>query len=271
MQQDRVSGASEIEQKIIEFISPYLGTEELFEKCRELLSTYPSMASLWNIANFAFLHEEGAKRHFNEMIEAGKQVVYQGVHAVKKHVTVLTHSRSATLSKILLACADKGITVICSESRPGYEGRKLAGELSEGGIEVVITTDAELFSHVDEADMVMVGADAILTQCIVNKTGTSALALYAREKEREVYVVSSSYKAFPFVFLKEENGEEVWKEAPHRVTVVNRYFDVTPLSHITHFITENGISDAPPSFHFPVADEIQKIKKIISPSYMLVE
>ncbi|HDN50975.1 MAG TPA: hypothetical protein ENG06_04280 [Thermoplasmatales archaeon] len=132
MQQDRVSGASEIEQKIIEFISPYLGTEELFEKCRELLSTYPSMGSLWNIANFAFLHEEGAQRHFNEMIEAGKQVVYQGVHAVKKHVTVLTHSRSATLSKILLACADKGITVICSESRPGYEGRKLAGNCQRG-------------------------------------------------------------------------------------------------------------------------------------------
>lgn len=255
----------------METIIPNLGKETLFEKCHELLRTYPSMGSLWNIANCAFIHGEEAPRHFARMVDAGMRVVRHGIHAIGSHATVLTHSRSATVSQILQACAEKDITVICSESRPGYEGRILARELSGEGVDVVFTTDAELFSHVDEADIVMVGADTILKEHVVNKTGTSALASYARTKEKEVWVVSASHKAFPFVFLKEEGGEEVWKDAPEEVRVVNRYFDVTPLSHITRFITEHGISDAAPAHRATISDEIGRIRTLLSSSYVLVK
>jgi len=67
--QDKISGAAEIERKAISHIKRYVGKKELFGKCHSLLESYPSMASMWNIANFAFLDDaksmEKSKKQFS--------------------------------------------------------------------------------------------------------------------------------------------------------------------------------------------------------------
>jgi len=151
MKQDKISGAAEIETKAMDYISKYLGKKELFEKCFIMLSLYPSMASIWNIANFAFLYGKEAKEKFEEMKKANEKVVEHGKKVIRDGYTILTYSRSSTVAKILKACKSKDIKIICSESRPKYEGRKLAKELCNQ-FEVVLTTDAALFSFLDEAD-----------------------------------------------------------------------------------------------------------------------
>ncbi len=266
--QDRVSGAAEIEQKVISYIGKYVGSEELFEKCHSLLEKYPSMASIWNIANFAFLDDV---KSMEEMGKANEEVILNGIDAVKGNSVILTYSRSSTVSKILQGCRDNDIRVICSESRPKYEGRKLAKELTSKGIDVVFTTDAALGFMVDEADMILIGADAILEDRIVNKAGTAPLLTYANEEGKEVYVAASPYKAFPFVFVKEECRKEVWKDSPERVEIKNFYFDVADIRHVNYFITEKGISKSAPEFTGKLADEILEIKNMLKSKYRMVK
>ena len=91
MRQNRISGAAEIEIKVIEYISKYIGKRELFEKCLTMLSLYPSMASIWNIANLAFLYGKRANEKFEEMKVANKKVVENGIKIIKDGYTVLTN------------------------------------------------------------------------------------------------------------------------------------------------------------------------------------
>jgi len=163
MRQDRISGAAEIETKVKKYISKYIGKKELFEKCLAMLSIYPSMASIWNIANFIFLYGKDANEKFEEMKVANKKVVENGVKAIKDGYTILTYSRSSTVTKILEACKDK------------------------------------------------------------------------------------------------------------EIKIKNFYFDATPCKYITAFITENGISKERPSFKFEIADEINKIKELLSRKFHLVK
>ncbi len=273
MKQDRISGAAELERKAIDRMKRYIGREALLEKCYSLLSTYPSMASIWNIANFAFLYGERAKKKFEDMTKSNEKVIENGVNAVENGSTILTYSRSSTVMKILKACRNKDIKVICSESRPKYEGRKLAMELSNEGIDVTLTTDATLAFMMDKADMLLMGADAILKDSIINKAGTAPLLAYANEESKEIFVAASSYKVFPFVFLKEENDREIWKNAPDGIKIKNFYFDVTDVIHISYFITENGISKSAPSFNFELANEILEIRNMLraNEKYNMVE
>ena len=266
--QDKISGAAEIERKAISHIKKYIGRKELFEKCYSMLSAYPSMASIWNIANFAFLGDE---KSMEKMAVANEKVVLNGTDAVKSNSVILTYSRSSTVSKILQGCKNKGVSVICSESRPKYEGRKLALELARKGIDVVLTTDAALGFMADEADMILIGADAILENRIVNKAGTAPLLTYANERNKKIYVAVSSYKAFPFVFVKKEDDREVWKDAPEGVEIKNFYFDVTDIENISYFITENDISKEKPGFSYKISDEIMEIKNMLESKYRMVK
>jgi translation initiation factor 2B subunit (eIF-2B alpha/beta/delta family) len=132
-------------------------------------------------------------------------------------------------------------TLICTESRPRYEGRSLADELVSYGIDVIIVVDSAIFSFIEKADAVIIGADAITPAGVVNKVGTHALAFFAKGKKVPVYVVSDTQKIFPRVWIKEEGrGTEIWENSGD-ITVKNVYFDCTPLGLITGIITNEGM------------------------------
>ncbi|MCD6447621.1 MAG: hypothetical protein J7L58_01055 [Thermoplasmata archaeon] len=268
MQQDRISGAAEIERKAIKFIEKYIDKPSLFKKSVELLSTYPSMASIWNIVNFAFLYGKRAREKYDEMANANKKVIENGAKFIRDNQTILTYSRSSTVARILKKCKAKNIKIICSESRPRYEGRRLAKELSRM-FPVTITTDAALSYFLDDADFVLIGADAVLERHVINKVGTFPLAMVAKEKKKPLYVAASSYKLFPFALIKEETGEEIWKNSPENVIVKNFYFDVTPRKFIKAYIMEEGIISKP-SFKHEIAEEIEKIRDILNERFYLV-
>ncbi len=268
MRQDRISGASEIEKKAIKFIERHIGSESLFKKSVELLATYPSMASIWNIVNFAFVYGREARKKYEDMAIANEKVVEIGAEWVENDATILTYSRSSTVVKMLERCRDKRIKIICSESRPRYEGRRFAQELGKI-FPVIITTDAALAHFLDEIDFVLIGADAVLENHVVNKAGTFPLAAAARERKKPVYVAATSYKMFPFVFIKEERGDEIWRNAPENVVVKNFYFDATPRKFIRAYITEEGVINKP-FFRYEVAEETNKIKDILAKKFYLV-
>ncbi|KAA0002259.1 MAG: hypothetical protein FE048_04240, partial [Thermoplasmata archaeon] len=82
---------------------------------------------------------------------------------------------------------------------------------------------------------IVVGADAITPKGIVNKVGTHAIALFAKEKGVPFYVVSQTQKIFPWVKIEEK------LEKHGNIDIKNIYFDITPLSLVTAIITNEGL------------------------------
>jgi translation initiation factor 2B subunit (eIF-2B alpha/beta/delta family) len=139
-----------------------------------------------------------------------------------------------------------GIEVICPEARPLFEGLRTARELGEKGIKVRIVVDFAALSLVGESDVVMVGADAITPEGVVNKIGTYGLALAAREKAVPFYVLASTEKFLspPFshaLRIERRDPEEVTEETIPHGAVENFYFDFTPLTFITAVVTQHGV------------------------------
>jgi ribose 1,5-bisphosphate isomerase len=168
---------------------------------------------------------------------------------IQEGASVLTHSRSSTVLAALVEARRSGtsFSVIVTESRPMLEGRAVAASLVVEGIPVALIADAAASLAIDQVDLVMIGADTITPINLINKIGTRLIALAAREKGVPVFAVSDSSK-----FIREDyseirrfrNPDELWRAAPARVSVVNSYFEPTPVDWFGGIVTEDGILSA---------------------------
>ncbi|MFQ6001079.1 MAG: translation initiation factor eIF-2B [Anaerolineae bacterium] len=279
---DRLSGARELAQKgarvliaLAEGSRAASGEEfqkELIKAGQALIKAQPSMAPLVNLVNrslFGVREEmelEEAKRalvttaqgyanHLARSVERIAQVVFP---LIPDGAFVLTHSLSSTVLAAFLHAKQEGRTfaVLCTESRPQYEGRVLAERLAQAEVETRLVVDALAPSmmcirHPEEAsegrdiEVVLVGADSLSTEGLVNKIGTYPLATAARGHKVPFYVLCGTDKFVPAGYALPEEGpkdpQEVWPDHPQRVEVINRYFDLTPLEYLTGIVTEEGM------------------------------
>ena len=203
------------------------------------------------------LKEAGLKigKEFIEMSNnAVKTIGEIGARLIVNGDIIFTYCNSATAFGVLKAAHDLGkkFTVYVPETRPKYQGHITATWLDEAGIPSILITDNSVRYLMAQADKVFVGADAITANgAVVNKIGTSAVALAADEARVDFYVAAESYKFSPatmageLVEIEERNTEEVvnadvlqkWKY----VSVLNPAFDVTPPEFIDAIITEQGV------------------------------
>ena len=167
---------------------------------------------------------------------------------IRKDSVVLVYSRSSTVEAALLAAAEDGrhFTVFCPEARPGMEGRILARKLAEAGIAVTACVDAAAFSVFPSADLVLLGADALVPVGLINKIGTSGLALLASGAGVPVYCAAGRLKMLPSASLIDPHREgehlaDVWGESPKGVRVMDRYYDLTRLDAVKGFLVEDAI------------------------------
>ena len=267
---DRLSGARELAQKgahvlvtLAEGSKAVSGEEfqsELLKTGRALIKAQPSMAPLVNLVNrslFPLQEEidlEGAKRalvttaqgyanHLERSVERIAQVAFPLI----SHGLVLTHSFSSTVLAALLHAKQEGQTfaVLCTESRPQYEGRALAERLAQAGVETRLVVDALAPSMITDAEVVLVGADSLSIEGLVNKIGTYPLALAARAHKMPFYALCGTEKFLPADYTRPEESpkdpQEVWPDHPKGVEVINRYFDLTPLEYLSGIATEEGM------------------------------
>ena len=111
----------------------------------------------------------------------------------------MTHSRSSTLLAFLTGIKKrKDFLVFVTTSRPGSEGKLLAGELSVAGVRSVLIEESEAMAHMGAVSALLVGADAIIPSGVINKVGTHMLALAARERGIPVYCMTERIKIWPF-------------------------------------------------------------------------
>lgn len=188
---------------------------------------------------------------FLEDLDASRESTAEiGAKRIKDGSTVFTHCHSSTVTRLLAKAKAQGknFQVICTETRPAFQGKLTAKELVDLGIETTFIVDSAARAFMKNVDMVVVGADAITSEGnVVNKIGTSGIAVLAHEARVPVYVVSEMLKFDPetlggeFEKIEQRNPAEVWSEAPAKLVVRNPAFDVTPNRYISGIICEDGI------------------------------
>jgi translation initiation factor 2B subunit (eIF-2B alpha/beta/delta family) len=175
--------------------------------------------------------------------------IRRGAHLVKSGTLVLTYSHSTAVRMALLQAlaAGRRFEVVCSESRPMGEGVALARRLAFAGIPLHLTTDAALAGWMEQADLLLVGADAVVETDVVNKVGTEPLAQAARRARVPAYVLADSSKWLPpglgrFWQMREEAPGEITPLRHSNAQVHNRYFDCSPLRLFTGVVWNEGIA-----------------------------
>lgn len=173
-----------------------------------------------------------------------------GARRIKDNSTILTHCHSSTVICLLKEAKQRGkvFKVICTETRPLYQGRITAKELTESNINTTLIVDSAARFFMNDADLVIVGADAITSEGnVINKIGTSTVALVANEARTPFYVVSELLKFDPATMLgdyekiEERHSDEIWKDPPEKLSIRNPAFDVTRRDFIHGIICEEGI------------------------------
>ncbi len=99
-------------------------------------------------------------------------------------------------------------------------------------------------AYISRAALVLVGADSIRPDgAVVNKIGTYALALAARDVGIPFYAACETLKiaasSFPLAF-EEMDPAEILADAIPGVTMHNPYFDLTPARLVSGIVTERG-------------------------------
>lgn len=243
-----------------------------------LISTRPTAVSLPNAVKLASKYTsnnvEDAKqeivRNANLFIERADKALGKigkiGSRRVKNGDIIMTHCNShAALSIITAAFEDgKDISVIATESRPRRQGLLTIRHLNDFGIPTTLIVDSAVRYYMKEVDKVIVGADAIAVNgALVNKIGTSQLALAAHEARKSFMVAAETYKFSPSTIIgnpieiEERSSEEVIDPAiladlPH-VQIRNPAFDFTPAEYIDMIVTDIGI--IPPAMAYTVIKE----------------
>lgn len=165
---------------------------------------------------------------------------------------VMTHCHSSVVTGILLKAKAQGknFKVINTETQPKLQGRKTARELLDAGIEVLHIVDSAMRWAVStyQVDLIIIGADSITSEgTVLNKIGSRLLALVAHEEHVPFYVASPLLKYQPLTtvgFLEEietRASEEVWKDPPKNLRVLNPAFETVSRRYIDGLITEAGI------------------------------
>jgi translation initiation factor eIF-2B subunit alpha len=130
-------------------------------------------------------------------LAARDRIATAGAPFVPRNGTVLTHGWSRVVAGILLeASKTKHFDLIILEGRPDAVGAKAAQFYSkEAKIPVRLVLDAAIGWVMEQADIVLVGADAVVENGgIVNKIGTNTLACCAKASGKPFYAAAESYK-----------------------------------------------------------------------------
>jgi ribose 1,5-bisphosphate isomerase len=186
----------------------------------------------------------------DEFTSSKEKIAEVGSKRIFNDLRVLTHCHSSTVTSVLKKAKldGKKFEVVCTESRPVFQGRITAREMLDAGIKTTIIVDSAVRHFMNEIDLVVVGADAITSEGnVINKIGTSMVALAAKEARTPFYVVSELLKFDPTTIcgdyerIEERSPEEIWTDSPSGLIIRNPAFDVTRREFIHGIICEEGI------------------------------
>ena len=254
---------------------------ELDEAGTKIKSTRPTAVNLFwaidrvlckakcvsgNIEELKSFVVQEAQRIADEDVEANLAIGRNGADLIHDGDTVLTHCNAGELATVEYGTAlgviraawnqGKKIKVIATETRPLLQGARLtAYELMRDGIKVTLITDNMIgyVMHKRLVNVVVVGADRIVQDAVINKIGTFTVAVIAKEHGVPFYVAAPTStfdltRTSTDVVIEERNPTEVThigtqQVAASGVGVINPAFDITPLTYVSAIISETRVYD----------------------------
>lgn len=225
-------------------------TEPLMRNAVRRIISQVEVSPEGNIETLIGIVSTVAGQFLRDLEDSREKIAEIGAKRIPENSVVLTHCHSSTVTHLLRKAKEKGknFEVICTETRPFMQGRITARELLDAGIKTTLIVDSAARFFMNCVDLVIVGADAITSEGnVVNKIGTSTIALIAKEARTPFYVASELLKFDPATMygdyekIEERSPEEVWKNPPKGLTIRNPVFDVTRREFIHGIICEEGI------------------------------
>ncbi len=254
--------------------------ENMEQAASILISTRPTAVSLPNAVHLVMRSLQGAAsvdEARDRLTKAADEFSRSSLCAVErigrfgaKHIrdgdVVLTHCNSEAALACIIEAHREGreISVFATEVRPRNQGLLTIRALNDAGIVTNYIADSAVRYFMHDIDIVFVGADAVAVNgAVVNKIGTSQIALAAHEARTRLVVAAETYKFAPRTILGElvELEERPADELLPRdlaaglpfVKVRNPAFDVTPAEYVDLIITEEGA--IPPQMAYTIIRE----------------
>jgi ribose 1,5-bisphosphate isomerase len=245
-----IQGAKEIAIESLKFLRDYAkvnGFGKDFERASNSIEkARPTAVVLHNCLEI--LSQKKSVETINKLLgqlnRATSEIGKRGSPLIRNNSIIMTHCHSGdALAVIKRAHAEgKKITVYATETRPKNQGVTTALELARLKIPVTLITDAAAGFFMNEVDVVIVGADAIRREGIVNKIGTYILAVLAKENKKPFYVVGSTLKLDnrKKITIEERSSGEII-ENMKSLNTRNPAFDLTPWKYVNRVVTEKGV------------------------------
>jgi len=251
---------------------------KLEDGAKKLLTTRPTAVSLENAINQVMVEDydgleelkekisERASSFIEKSFEAKERIAEYGGKRISDEDVILTHCNSSMALGAIKYSWDQGknIEVIATESRPKKQGYITIKELSQYGIPATLIVDSAVRHKMKDVDKVYVGADTVASNgAVINKIGTSQVALCAHESRvpltvcAETYKFSSKTALGDLVKIEERDPSEIVDPSDFPgVNISNPVFDATPSKYIDSIITEEGVIS--PEGAYRVIEEMEK-------------
>ncbi len=255
-----------------EAASPEEFRRQLRAAAKTLYETRPTAVSLPNALRYVLRGMSGetvselrastiarAEEFQVDLSQAQSKLGEIGSNRLRDGDVVMTHCHSTDALSCLEAAVEDGkeIEAIVKETRPRKQGHITARQLRELGVPVTLVVDNAARRYLDRADHVLVGADSIAADgSVINKVGTSGLAVNARERGVPVMVAAQTIKLHPDtmtghtveiemraereVVSDEQRADIAGERADDGLVVENPAFDVTPPRYVDAIVTERG-------------------------------
>ena len=167
---------------------------------------------------------------------------------------ILTHCHSSTAVSLIksIGRGDRNFEVVCTETRPRFQGRKTVQSLIDSKIKTTLIADsaAESFAIGRGSvpiDSIFIGCDQITAKGhTINKIGSWGIAMAAHYAGKPVYVVTPLLKVDSNSFLESvkievRESKEIWEDAPKGLHMFNPAFEIVDNVLITAYLTEFGM------------------------------
>jgi ribose 1,5-bisphosphate isomerase len=233
---------------------------------RTLRETRPTAVSLPNALRYVLQRMEGddvdalrrsvvdASEAFVRQLDRAREDLGRvGANRLADGDTVMTHCHSTDALACIEAAVEQGksIAAVVKETRPRRQGHITAEALRDAGVPVTLIVDSAARRYLDEVDHVVVGADSIAADGgVINKIGTSGLAVNARERGVPIMTAAQTIKLHPETLTghtveieMRDESEVIGPEAREEIgeiDVENPAFDVTPPRYMDAIVTEHG-------------------------------
>ena len=209
---------------------------------KKLISLRKTEPMVVNALNYAKKHS--VDETLKLIKENERKIIENVVKLIKNGFVVYTHCHSSTVTSILIKAHKFGkkFSVFNTETRPLFQGRKTAIELAKAGIKTTMIVDDAVYIALKKADIMLIGADALMQKTALNKIGSGLFAEEAFRHKVPVYIASNSWKfSKKSVKIEERNEKEVFDERLKILKVRNPAFEAVPYKFVKGIICELGI------------------------------